>query len=311
MPYYLGIDGGGTKTTCAVGDEFRLIATAVGGPSNIVRVGEERARESLHHAVRQACAAAGVAPAEIAYACVVGSGAGRPEFAERVRLLLSEIVRAPVSVVGDMEIALEAAFGAGPGVIVIAGTGSIAFGRNPQGRSARAGGWGFAIGDEGSAHWIGREAVRAALRAADLSGTSGTSSQENFTAELCQTWKLDSVEELARTANQIPPPDFASLFPVVVASSDELAGSLLNRAGGELAALANIVIGRLFREQNQREQSRRVAVAMIGGVFRYSSIVREVFYNELRRLEPPTDLNQQVVEPIEGALRLARRSGSK
>ena len=223
---------------------------------------------------------------------------------------MSEIIPASVSVVGDMEIALEAAFGAGPGVIVIAGTGSIAYGRNAQGRTARAGGWGFAIGDEGSAHWIGREAVRAALRAADLSGTSGTSSQENFTAELCQTWKLDSVEELARTANQIPPPDFASLFPTVAASSDELARSLLNRAGRELAALASVVIGKLFRGQNQGEQNEPVPMAMIGGVFRHSSVVREVFYNELRRLEPLADLNQQVVEPIEGALRLARRGGS-
>ena len=164
MPYYLGIDGGGTKTTCVVGNESQLLATATAGPSNIVRVGEVQARESLHQSVRQACAAAGIAPAQVAHTCVGGSGAARPEFAAIVRRALAEILPTPIEVVGDMQIALEAAFDEGPGVIVIAGTGSIAYGRDRQGNTARAGGWGFAIGDEGSAHWIGRAAVSALLR---------------------------------------------------------------------------------------------------------------------------------------------------
>ena len=167
VPYYLGIDGGGTKTTCAVGDESRLLATATAGPSNIVRAGEAEARESLQQSVRQACAAAGVTPAQISQTCVGGSGAARPELAEIVRRSLAEILPTPIQVVGDMQIALEAAFDTGPGVIVIAGTGSIACGRDRQGTTLRAGGWGFAIGDEGSAHWIGRAAVKAVLRAAD------------------------------------------------------------------------------------------------------------------------------------------------
>src|SRR3984957_9949142 len=167
MPHYLGVDGGGTKTTCAVGDDTHLLATASAGPSNIVRVGEARARESLHQSVRQACATAGITPAQIAHTCVGGCGAPRPELAAIVRHILSELVPPPIDVVGDIQIALEAAFDTGPGVIVIAGTGSIAYGRNHAGRTARAGGWGFAIGDEGSAHWIGRAAVSAVLRAAD------------------------------------------------------------------------------------------------------------------------------------------------
>ena len=167
MPYYLGIDGGGTKTTCVVGDESQILATATAGPSNIVRVGEAQARESLQQSVRQACSAAGITPAQVAHTCVGGSGAARPELANIVRRALAEILPTPIDVVGDMEIALEAAFDAGPGVIVIAGTGSIAYGRNRHGTTARAGGWGFAIGDEGSAHWIGRAAVSAVLRYAD------------------------------------------------------------------------------------------------------------------------------------------------
>ena len=117
--------------------------------------------------MRQACAAAGITPAQVSRTCVGGSGAARPELAAIVRHVLAEILSTPIDVVGDMQIALEAAFDTGPGVIVIAGTGSIAYGRDLQGTTVRAGGWGFAIGDEGSAHWIGRAAVSAVLRASD------------------------------------------------------------------------------------------------------------------------------------------------
>ena len=79
-----------------------------------------------------------------------------PGIGRHGRDIVAEILPTPIEVVGDMLIALEAAFDSGPGVIVIAGTGSIAYGRNRQGTTVRAGGWGFAIGDEGSAHWIGR-----------------------------------------------------------------------------------------------------------------------------------------------------------
>src|SRR5579864_1741377 len=85
VAYFLGIDGGGTKTTCAVGDESSLLATATTGPSNIVRVGEARTRDSLQQAVRQACAAAGIAPAQVSRTCIGGSGAARPDLAEIVR----------------------------------------------------------------------------------------------------------------------------------------------------------------------------------------------------------------------------------
>jgi glucosamine kinase len=315
VSYYLGIDGGGTKTTCAVGDELRLLATATAGPSNIVRVGEAQARESLQRSVRQACAAAGIMPAQVAHTCVGGSGAARPELAEAVRRCLAEILTTPIDVVGDMQIALQAAFDTGPGVIVIAGTGSIAYGRDRQGATVRAGGWGFAIGDEGSAHWIGRAAVSELLRAADRSGGDLTTfdSQEGnpetgphsvFSRALFKAWGVQSLADLARAANSIPPPDFAALFPVVAASEDDVARMVLTRAGRELAAIAAVVMQRLFAN----DQCSSVQVAMTGGVFGHAKLVREVFYDELRMLEPRAEVNPQVVEPVEGALRMARRA---
>jgi N-acetylglucosamine kinase-like BadF-type ATPase len=297
----LGIDGGGTKTTCAVGDDSRLLVTATAGPSNIVRVGEDQARESLQRSVRQACAAAGIAPEQVARTCVGGSGAARPERATRVRAFLAEILPGAIDVVGDMEIALEAAFHAGPGVIVIAGTGSIAYGRDPQGKTVRAGGWGFAIGDEGSAHWIGREAVRATLQAADLA--DGDLIQHSpFAAALGKVWGVKSISDLARAANSTPPPDFSAFLPAVVSSTDEIAVRVQTQAGRELARIAAAVSHRLF------DESQTVTLATTGGVFRHSLIVREMFAREVTTQRPRTKIQSQLIEPVEGALRIARRS---
>jgi glucosamine kinase len=303
VAYFLGVDGGGTKTTCAVGDEVRVLATATAGPSNIVRVGESQARASLHQGIRQACAAAGISPGQINRTCVGGSGAGRPELAAIVRDILAQIISTPIDVVGDMQIALEAAFDAGPGVIVIAGTGSIAYGRDRAGDTLRAGGWGFAVGDEGSAHWIGRAAVRAVLRASDRESAQAVAGSA-LAKELFKAWGVSSIADLARAANSIPPPDFAALFPAVRNSSGELAAAVLRNAGRELAETAAVVIGRLF----VLAECPVVPVAMIGGVFRHATIVREVFYNELRRIDRRVDLNLNVVDPVEGGLRMARRA---
>jgi N-acetylglucosamine kinase-like BadF-type ATPase len=309
LSYYLGIDGGGTKTTCAVGDESRTLATATAGPSNIVRVGEAQARESLLRSVRQACAAAGITMTQVSRTCVGGSGATRPELAEFVRSALAEVLTTPIDVVGDMQIALEAAFDTGPGVIVIAGTGSIAYGRDAQGTTVRAGGWGFAIGDEGSAHWIGRTAVNAVLRAADPRAaipSNRAPSGSPLATVLLKAWGVRSLDDLARAANSIPPPDFARLFPAVAASADELATHVLTSAGRELAAIASVVIHQLFG----KDRSAVVPVTMTGGVFRHAPLVRQVFYNELAAMKPRGELNPEVVEPVEGALRMARRAAS-
>jgi len=197
-------------------------------------------------------------------------------------------------------------------VIVIGGTGSIAYGRNAQGNTARAGGWGFAISDEGSAHWIGRSAVSAVLRAADLTDEGSEArirlQNSSIVAALFKAWGVNSFADLARAANSIPPPDFATLFPPVAGGRDDLAAQVLAQAGRELAQLAGIVIRRLFAAGGD---AATVPVAMIGGVFRHAPQVREVFYNELRAIDARVEVKAQVVEPVEGALRLARRAAAK
>ena len=313
MAYYLGIDGGGSKTTCVVGDETSLLAAVTAGGSNITRAGEGGAREALHQAIRETCLAARVNPQQVLRACIGAAGAGRPEIASMVRKIVAEIVPGEIEVVGDMEIALAAAFGKGPGVIVIAGTGSIVFGRDAQGRVARAGGWGFAISDEGSAHWIGLAAVRAVLRAADEIGEDQAERDPSWPArhlfsELKTAWSLESLPQLARAANASP--DFAVLFPAVLTAAeagDAVARQVIADASGELAQLAGIVLRRLF--STQHSPASAVPMAMAGGVFRHAAMIRDLFYNEVRAANPDVVLNPEVVDPVHGALQMARRTG--
>ena len=297
MAIFLGIDGGGSKTTCVVGDENSLLASATAGPSNIIRVGEAEARASLHAAIGQACMTAGVAPGDVRRVCIGVAGAARREVSDILRKILSELLTCEMEIVGDTVITLQAAFPDSVGVVVIAGTGSIAYGRNHTAQTARAGGWGYAISDEGSGHWIGRSAVTAALHAHD---EGENSSLFRF---ISKAWGVATLDELVRTANAVPPPDFSNLFAHVLSaadSGDALARTVLTQAGSELAGIAKIVVGRLFPE------SPSVPVAMSGSVFRNSALVRQVFYNSLRSEYPNAKVTSTVIEPVKGALELAR-----
>ena len=306
MPYYLGIDGGGTKTRCALADETTILATAMSGGSNMIRLGETQAREALHAAVRQVCATAKIAPAQIRAICIGAAGAARPEIAAKISSILAELAPEAVTkieVVGDTVIALEAAFGPGPGVIAIAGTGSIVYGRDASGRIARAGGWGFAISDEGSGHWIGRRAISAILSAHD----QGLETQ--LTAMVLEAWRLSTIDDLVQQANSTPPPDFPRLFPIVLraAEADSIARDLLAEAGARLAALAAIVVRRLApHAETAMRPAATLPVAMTGSVFRQSPDVRQVFYNTLQKSFPGIDVRQDLADPVEGALARAR-----
>jgi len=297
MALYLGIDGGGSKTACVVGDESTVLATAVAAGSNLLRVGEQQAREALHGAIRQACESAALSPAELRGTCAGIAGVARPDVQRTIQQFLAEMIPGNLEVVGDMEIALEAAFGEAPGVIVISGTGSIAFGRDSKGRTARAGGWGFAASDEGSGYWIGRRAIAALLRLRDEGGNSP------LMHAIRKAWGVDTDEKFILALNAVPPPAFAELFPAVAAaaeSGDPLAALVLAEAAGELAALGSVVARRLFAGE-------AVPVAISGGVFQRSASVRECFRAGLMAAVPGSSVRLELVDPVNGALMRARR----
>jgi len=312
MAFYLGIDGGGTKTRCVLADETVILARVICGGSNMIRLGEAQAGEALRSAIQQVCSAARISPQQISATSVGAAGAARPEISAKIRSLLGELALRNVEVVGDTVIALEAAFGSGPGIIAIAGTGSIVYGRNAAGDTARAGGWGFAVSDEGSGHWIGRRSISAILNAHDEGCATA------LTDLIFKSWKIGTIDELVQHANSTPPPDFSRLFAVVLRAADggdSIARALLAEAGSKLAALAAIVIRRLAQKKTSENEFTRAVVpskgllpvASTGSVFRQSSEVRQVFRNVLQAGFPGIDVHQEMVEPVDGALARARK----
>jgi N-acetylglucosamine kinase-like BadF-type ATPase len=297
MQLVLGIDGGSTKTVFSLADENRTVATVVTPGCNMVRLGEARAGAALRQGLRQIMVAAGISPDRIAYTYAGIGGAASSAIAEKLRAIIAETIRGPVTVVGDMVIAHQAAFGAGPGVLVISGTGSIAYGRNLQGEIARAGGFGHEHSDEGSGYWVGSAAVQAALR------EDAPARHEVLLAAMAKAWRLEGRAELAKAAAANPGPEYSTLFPVVLAAAtagDEDACHTLKSAGILLAGLADSVIQELF------SRAKTIPVAMCGGVFANAPQVRESFGDELYRFHPHAALDPTPADPVEGALELAR-----
>ena len=298
MTYFLGIDGGGTKTRCVIGDDSSVLGTGSGSGCSILRVGEACARDSLAGAIHEACVQAGVSPQQITRTCAGIAGAGDDGIASRLQRLLIEVVGGAIEVIGDMEVALESAFGDGPGIVVTAGTGSIAFGRNGKGDTARAGGWGRILCDEGSAHWIAVKAIDAALHEFDRG------SERQILSDIMSELDLKTPTDLAVYAGGTPTPEFAILFPLVIAAADggdEIARRVLEIAGIELAGLVKIVAERLFGD------SEEIPVATNGGVFTGSALVKESFRRQLKNMLPRVVCADALVDPAAGALARARR----
>src|SRR5215469_4324789 len=302
MSLYLGIDAGGTKTESAVSNGAELLGQAMAATAKIARVGEEQARQNLQQSIVRACEAAKVSPQAIDRVCIGISGAsvaGVRAWTERV---IHELVPGEVMVSGDQSIAHRAAFGTMPGVLVLAGTGSFAYGRNEKGETARAGGWGPPVSDEGSAFWIGREALSAALRLYDRSNNNG------LLSTISEIWQAGSPEEVIRIANSDAPVRFAELATAVSAAAekgDPTAREIAIRAGRELAALAAIVIARLW------PADAVVRVAMAGGVLQGSSLVRRAFQEKIQTDCPNAALSFAYVRPVLGALALAQQGALK
>lgn len=302
MPYYVGVDAGGTKTECAVGDDHAILGRSTAASCKVQRVGEAAARAALHNAIRRACTAAFVSPQDISRTVVGIAGASDAQASALIADIAREIVSGDVEVVGDNTIAMEAAFRDSPGVITIAGTGSIVYGRNERGEFARSGGWGPVISDEGSADWIGRRAVAVTLRALDVGQATAINNA------LMSAWQVATREDIVRLAHSFPRPDFAALYPHVLAAAeagDVLARDILMHAGTELAGLTKIVVRKLWPGRHT------VRVCVAGGVFDSSAVVRQVFSNSLRAERPDIAVSLGHVHPVAGALALARKPSAK
>ena len=301
MKYFLGVDGGQSGTTAVIGDETgQVLGVGEAGPCNHAGAAEGRAKleRAVTASVSAACAAAKIDARTIRFAAACFGMSGGPD---DKRNILAGILRADqLTVTTDAEIALSGATESGQGIIVIAGTGSIAYGRNDEGRAARAGGWGYVFGDEGGAFDIVRQALRASLRMEE--GWGPFTSLRGALTEATGAASANDVLHQFYTA-EWPRSRAAALAPSVDQAADNgdlVALQIIHDAAMHLATLAGSVRGQLWLKRSA------VEVAFIGGVFESRRLLER--FRLLVELEEGVQCVAPVRGPAEGALREAIRS---
>lgn len=293
MTVVVGVDAGGTGTTAAVATDGAEVAR-VSGTAGAVRPGRAlQAASVIADAARRALAGAGKLRADV---LVVGAaGAGRAEAREELRdALRGEGLADRLVVTTDVELVLAAAFGAGPGLALIAGTGSVAVARAADGRLVRAGGYGWQMGDEGSGYALGRAALAAVGQAAD-----GRAPATELTGRLLAATRAATLDDLVGWAAAAAPAQVAALAREAVdaaARGDAVATSLVAGAARQLARLVTAVLERT-------PEPGPMPFALSGNLLRQGHALRQALLAELagvERLAPP-DLT---ADPVAGALRM-------
>ncbi|MDR3727638.1 MAG: BadF/BadG/BcrA/BcrD ATPase family protein [Terracidiphilus sp.] len=304
MQYFLGVDAGGTKTDFLLGDETSTLARVRTGSIKRMKASAETAEANLQNALRQLTASSGVSMLSITCCCIGTAGETVPLVVDWLRQAFARHVGGELILVGDVEIALDAAFFGKRGVLVLAGTGSNVAGRAATGKIVTAGGWGPAMADQGSGHFIGVEGLRRGFLAID----------QQVPTRLLQVaqahWKLSSLGELIEFANSNPAPEFSRLAPLFVdcaAQGDPIAKEVLEQGGSDLAYLASLVIERIRgMEADAPEPFVVPPVAIAGSILEHVAPVRQAMETALRRQYPGIAILDAPADPPAGALWNAR-----
>lgn len=298
--HVIGIDAGGTKTVCQLADDHGRLVTETRGPgANLQAAGELQVEKVLHEVMERALetVARGAMPAAI---CLGMAGVDREDDSRVVWSIMRRIgYKARLVVVNDALIALQAGTGEGPGIVVISGTGSIAYGRNVEGQAARAGGWGYVLGDEGSGYWIGRAAIRAVLREQDRRGAHTL-----LTDLLLKHFEVRRPQDLLHAVyyRGVKPPEIAALAPYVQHAferGDEVAAGIMDGTARELAGYVISVARRLHMVDEA------FTLLLSGGIFRGLHWLVSELPARVRDDAPNVTARQLDREPAEGAVRLA------
>jgi N-acetylglucosamine kinase-like BadF-type ATPase len=296
--HVLGIDAGGTKTVCLLADQRGVIVAEGRGPgANLHAAGELAVEKVLHEVMEQAI---GDRPIEPSAICLGIAGVDRDDEMRTVRAIMRRIGhKSRVVVVNDALIALVAGARDEPGIVIIAGTGSIVYGRNAQGAAARAGGWGHMIGDEGSGYWIGREALAAVMRAADGRGPA-----TQLTTDILADLRVDDESRLPRIVydRDAPRMTVAALGPIVQRAAelgDAVATRILERAADELVLAARSVASRLEMRGDP------FTFFLAGGIFRVVPWLAGELPQRLAEVAPRCQVQVLDEEPAAGAVWLA------
>jgi len=308
MPYYLAVDAGGTKAEFALADEERELLRVRVGAIQRQRVNEETATQNLGEALHQLESLTGVTMKSVTRCCVGTSGESVPLIANWLRNAFSAGVGGELLLLGDVEIALDSCFHGGRGVLVLAGTGSNVAGRASNGKIVTAGGWGPTLADQGSGHFIGREALRRGFLAIDQDDPDQPT---QLLEKAMKFWKLPSRSELIEFANTNPAPNFSVFAPLVVAAAedgDRVARDVLRQGGQDLAYLAGLVIRRVRKlEGDDDDQFTPPMIAVAGSILGKVLPVREALIQTLHSNYPEIQMLDSPADPVSGALWRARR----
>ena len=298
MRHVIGIDAGGTKTICLLADEQgRILSRVRGEGANLQAVGELQVEKILHTVMVQAIGDRRLVPDAI---CLGIAGVDRPNDFAVVNGIMQRIgFNSRVVIVNDALIALETGAPGAPGVVIISGTGSIAYGRNAAGEAARSGGWGYVLGDEGSGYWIGRAALRAVLRAADHRGP-----RTMLTAMLLEHFDVSQPQLLLHEVyhHHLKPAAIGALASCVQSAfseGDQAAAGILRGAADELEGAALSVARRLDLTADA------FTFILSGGIFRAVPWLAGELAQRLPVSAPRSTTMLLDREPAEGAVTIA------
>lgn len=298
----IGIDGGGSKTHAIVADEQGKTIAETVGPGSAVRPGQgEHSANVIADVVKDALASCEMTHVTPRVLSIGVAGAGRE--AERQELwqaLVSRDLASELVIHSDFSIALDDAFGDGPGVLLISGTGSVAFGRGPAGATARCGGWGPMCGDEGSGAWIGRKALSVVTSASD-----GREPETALTGAILTAAQVNETQDLITWAATATPATLAQLAPVVLSvadSGDLRANALVTIAVEELVLHARALARQLFGDERAS-----LPIALSGGMLQRGSTLRKRLEHRLKSAVPGAAVRSEAVVAARGAVRAALR----
>ncbi|QMV19420.1 ATPase [Granulicella sp. 5B5] len=301
MSYYLAIDAGGTKTDYLLADDTRELARVRTGTIKRMRADADAATANLEQALEELTAQTGISMQSIHCTCIGTAGYTVPLVTDWLHEEIPSRVAGSFLLLGDIEIALDAAFFGKPGVLAIAGTGSNVAGRDATGKLIGAGGYGPALADQGSGHRIGHEALRALFLATDR-GIDTT-----LLPAVLKFWNLTSLDDIVAFANRVPAPDFSQLTELVVrcaANGDAVAANVLHQQGEELGELVRLTMHRV--KAASTDAAFTPPVAFTGSILEKVLPVREALIASLQRDFPTVHVLPGTVDPIEGALWRAR-----
>ena len=295
QPYIIGIDGGGSKTSAILcTPDGSIVSEVQAGPSNLQILGLEKTADLVLDLIDQCCHSMGCTYSQIGVVAGL-AGAGRVDDRTQLKELIMKKAQALTRIEIDTaaRIALEGALSGGPGIVLIAGTGSIALAKNRKGNIFRAGGWGRIIGDEGSGYAIGRAAFSTIARSID-----GVVRPEKIFKLFSKQFGLDSQEAIldAVYKNNF---EIAQAAPIVLAAAekgDAAAKKILSTCADELLSLL-VPLQRALKNDGLK----RIPVSYAGSLLTHDSFYTRILRTRMRILRPRLQLSQPQASPVVGA----------